>query len=827
MAVTVTSSISGPYIPNGATTVFAFDFKAASADEVDVYRDQGEGFVLVPSADYTAAVDPDQEGGTVEFAAAPAIGSGSLYIVSEPLFTREGQYTGEGPFTPKGLNSQFDKAAVRDLALKRDVDRAIKVPLGEEVDISLPSTSSRAGRYLAFDLAGKPVPASGSGADGALRTDLAGQDAGQGAELVRYNRDVEPVDGSVGRTLNILERRYVDLADYAASNDTTDAHAAVQAAFTEGHGREIVFSNPRGGLRYYRSLTRANGGLVLPKQARIIFEDGAKLDFSDYATSGTSLPYMRGIGTRAAADLLTADAAIGGYTIVLGAGKGAAYSRGDFCVLNSNKDFTTQDETLGKQGEWVQIVNVVGDTLTTAAPLRDSYAMADSAKLTRYIDPCRLAIDNPQIIGVGKFDAGAAGDRGIEIIGGVGCTVTGGFIDWSDMFGVIFTNVKGGKIEGLHGAKQENAGANPTAYGVAIASACEDILVTRCHFTHGREGFCLTVSGDNLGVSRDIVFRGNTARGMWRSGFASHDTHANWRCESNIAEDCEQGFDCRIIDATFTKNKIKRMGAFSGSLNCGFQLGSGAGKLTFEGNVYEDMLRGIWMSPSIVHEALPGDIAIHGEVMDGIKGNCVLLDYRLAPNGSDTNPSGALGNVTIKGGDYKCVTSGSSPIPIVLHGQWTNPVISEVTFRGGAGGGAFAYLHATNNAGNAGASSPTVVDNHVESGYTEALIQHSTGYVKNRNKGIGWWMSGERLVGGKVFDFGEIAAGGSETTTVTLNGAAVTDRAIAELNTSGTEGVLYKAKVTAANTVTVRAYNMSGGPLNPGSAYLSVEVFKA
>ena len=160
MAVTVTSTISGPYIPNGATTVFAFDFKAGSADEIEVYRDLADGWEAVPGADYTASVNPDDEGGQVEFSIAPGAGTGDLYIVSTPLFTREGQYTGEGPFTPKGLNNQFDRAAVRDLALARDVGRSIKVPLGEEPAI-LPRVADRALKYLAFDADGQPLPVTG------------------------------------------------------------------------------------------------------------------------------------------------------------------------------------------------------------------------------------------------------------------------------------------------------------------------------------------------------------------------------------------------------------------------------------------------------------------------------------------------------------------------------------------------------------------------------------------------------------------------------------------------------------------------------------------
>lgn len=149
MAVTVTSTISGPYYPNGVTRVFAFDFKAASASEVEVHQGEVGSWVPISDAAYTASVDPDLEGGSVEFSVAPAAGTGKIYIVSAPTFTREGQYTGEGPFTPKGLNSQLDRAAVRDLVLARDLERGVKVPLGESAG-TLPALADRAGKLALF-----------------------------------------------------------------------------------------------------------------------------------------------------------------------------------------------------------------------------------------------------------------------------------------------------------------------------------------------------------------------------------------------------------------------------------------------------------------------------------------------------------------------------------------------------------------------------------------------------------------------------------------------------------------------------------------------------
>ena len=216
MAVTNTTSITGPYFPNGATTVFAFDFKAGSAGEIGVYRDLASGWFLVPSGSYTAFVDPEQEGGTIEFSVAPASGSGNIYIVSDPLFTREGQYTGEGPFTPKGLNNQFDKAAVRDIALKAEVGRAFKVPLGETGG-DYPRADQRANKFLSFDADGDPLMSSGTGSDAGLREDLASIG---GADLIGTSngRTVQDyIDGDKLEIAIVSDTQPVDTPDQRAA----------------------------------------------------------------------------------------------------------------------------------------------------------------------------------------------------------------------------------------------------------------------------------------------------------------------------------------------------------------------------------------------------------------------------------------------------------------------------------------------------------------------------------------------------------------------------------------------------------------------------------
>lgn len=76
-----------------------------------------------------------------------------------------------------------------------------------------------------------------------------------------------------------------------------------------------------------------------------------------------------------------------------------------------------------------------------------------------------------------------------------------------------------------------------------------------------------------------------------------------------------------------------------------------------------------------------------------------------------------------------------------------------------------------------------------------------------------------------TFNFGNIAAGGEETTTVSVTGARVGD------GVQVTSGVLVAGLgvdglVTANNTVTVRRFNFSTGAINPASDSFRVLVFQ-
>lgn len=76
----------------------------------------------------------------------------------------------------------------------------------------------------------------------------------------------------------------------------------------------------------------------------------------------------------------------------------------------------------------------------------------------------------------------------------------------------------------------------------------------------------------------------------------------------------------------------------------------------------------------------------------------------------------------------------------------------------------------------------------------------------------------------QVFDFPSIAAGGRQTTNVTVTGALTSGHTASVNSNSVPAGVLLSALITSADTVTVTAYNSTAGALDPGNATLTVTV---
>lgn len=157
------------YLANGISTMFAVPFQFRAAADVQVTG--GGAYTL------TGAGSP--AGGTLTFAVPPAAGEqiGILRVVQR---TQETAYVPNDPFPAKAHEAALDKLTMiaqedRDeiIALDQKTESAlastVRVPSG-----SLAPIVPQGGKVIGFDAAGQPVLMAQGGADGALRTDLAG-----------------------------------------------------------------------------------------------------------------------------------------------------------------------------------------------------------------------------------------------------------------------------------------------------------------------------------------------------------------------------------------------------------------------------------------------------------------------------------------------------------------------------------------------------------------------------------------------------------------------------------------------------------------------------
>lgn len=78
-----------------------------------------------------------------------------------------------------------------------------------------------------------------------------------------------------------------------------------------------------------------------------------------------------------------------------------------------------------------------------------------------------------------------------------------------------------------------------------------------------------------------------------------------------------------------------------------------------------------------------------------------------------------------------------------------------------------------------------------------------------------------------ALDFASIAAAASADLTITVPGAAVGDAVSLGLPAAPTAGLIFQAFVSAANTVTVRATNITAGAVDAASATYRATVLKA
>ena len=242
MTISSTTRKAGPFSGTGAQSAYPFTFKVFAVSDVHVVLTDASGveYALSSTTDYSVSLNSNQEaspGGTVNLAAALPVGD-LLTIGSAIPLTQGASIPNMGGFYPKVIEQALDKLTIAAQQAAEVASRALRFAFSDaNPGAALPTAQSRAGRFLAFDAIGNPTAATGTGADAALRTDLAAQSSG--SSLVSF---IQSILGAVRRTVQDKLRESVSADDFGADPFAgTDSTAAINAA--------ISYLDSRGGGR--------------------------------------------------------------------------------------------------------------------------------------------------------------------------------------------------------------------------------------------------------------------------------------------------------------------------------------------------------------------------------------------------------------------------------------------------------------------------------------------------------------------------------------------------------------------------------------------------
>jgi len=111
MTVNTTSITSGPYLGNGSTTEFSYDFRVENKNQLIVYEtdDEGSQDPLTVDVDYTVNDVGVDGGGTITRIAGALPAGYEWYIRSNYLYTQDTAFSSQGGFFPEVHEAAIDK----------------------------------------------------------------------------------------------------------------------------------------------------------------------------------------------------------------------------------------------------------------------------------------------------------------------------------------------------------------------------------------------------------------------------------------------------------------------------------------------------------------------------------------------------------------------------------------------------------------------------------------------------------------------------------------------------------------------------------------------
>lgn len=142
------------YTGSAGVGPYAFSFEIINSGDVDVYKNDA---LLTLTTNYTVTINANGTG-TVTLVVA-ATGTDRITIVGARAIERTTDFVTGGDLFANTLNEEIDSQTIFVQQVAETAERSIKAPVTDptNINMTLPSQTSRAGKTLAFDSNGNPV----------------------------------------------------------------------------------------------------------------------------------------------------------------------------------------------------------------------------------------------------------------------------------------------------------------------------------------------------------------------------------------------------------------------------------------------------------------------------------------------------------------------------------------------------------------------------------------------------------------------------------------------------------------------------------------------
>jgi hypothetical protein len=150
------SNVSRRVVYTGSAGVgpYSFSFEIIAAGDVDVYKNDT---LLSLTTNYTVTINSNGTGSITLVSA--ATGSDRITIVGARAIERTTDFVTGGDLFANTLNEEIDSQTIFVQQVAETAERSIKAPVTDptNINMTLPSQTSRVGKTLAFDADGNPI----------------------------------------------------------------------------------------------------------------------------------------------------------------------------------------------------------------------------------------------------------------------------------------------------------------------------------------------------------------------------------------------------------------------------------------------------------------------------------------------------------------------------------------------------------------------------------------------------------------------------------------------------------------------------------------------